>query len=159
MEKRMRPADTPDPVDHKILAALSAEARISMTELARRVHLSRPAVQARIARLEECGVIRGYHADIRLPREGVGQPALLLARIGLRPCAPALDYLMAQPEVRQLWSVAGPLDAVIEVVVSDAVALSEFTDRIAASPYRIEAEARPVLAAFRKPLETPAAAG
>ncbi len=151
----MTAEDLPDPVDRRILAALAADARISMTELARRVHLSRPAVQARIARLEQSGAIRGYHADVRLPGEESGQPALLLARIGVRPCAPALDYLLGQPEVRRVWSLAGPHDAVIEVVTKDAPALSALTDRLAASPYRIEAEARTVLATLGKPSPTP----
>ncbi|MFC2967032.1 Lrp/AsnC family transcriptional regulator [Acidimangrovimonas pyrenivorans] len=155
----MKPDGLPDALDRKILAALSADARISMTELARRVHLSRPAVQARIARLEDNGAIRGYHADIHMPGDEDGQRALLMARIGVRPCAPALDYLMGQPEVRQVWSIAGPQDATIEVITRDAAALSELTDRLAASPYRIEAEARPVLAAFGKPSRTGPGAG
>lgn len=144
----MKVAEVPDPMDRKILAALSANARISMADLARQVHLSRPAVQARIAKLEESGIIRGYHADIRLPLDGTGHRAILLARIGVRPCAPALAYLSGLPEVRQFWSVAGPHDAVIEVEMASPAELSKFTDRLAASPYGIVAEAQTVLGAF-----------
>jgi len=144
----MKSAEDLDPVDRRILETLSENARISMSDLGRRVHLSRPAVQARVARLEESGTIRGYHADVRLPVEAEGHRAILLATIGVRPCAPALAYLRGQPEVRQLWSIAGPHDAVIEVVAADAAALSAFTDRLAASRYRIQAHSHTVLGVF-----------
>lgn len=142
-----------DPKDRQILEALSVDARISMTDLAKQVNLSRPAVQARIARLEGDGVIRGYHADVRFPLEGSGHRAILFAKIGVRPCAPALAYLRGLPEVRQLWSVAGPHDAVIEVVTGDPNALSVLSDRLLASPFRIEAEAQTVLGAFQGTME------
>jgi len=144
----MKSAENLDKVDRKILAILSENARISMSDLARQVHLSRPAVQARVARLEENGVIRGYHADVQLPVKDKGHRAILLAKIGGRPCAPALAYLGGQPEVRHLWSVAGPHDAMIEVVTSDPAALSAFTDRLATSPYNITADSYTVLRVF-----------
>jgi Lrp/AsnC family leucine-responsive transcriptional regulator len=144
----MKSAEDLDPLNRKILAALSKNARISMSDLARQVHLSRPAVQARVARLEDIGVIQGYHADVRLPVTDDGHRAILIAKIGTRPCAPALAYLRGQPEVRQLWSVAGPHDAMVEVVVADPGAISVFTDRLAASPYRITADSYMVLGVF-----------
>lgn len=147
----MKSADGLDPVDRKILAHLAADARISMSDLSRRVNLSRPAVQARVARLEATGVIRGYRAEIRNVAPGTGHRAILLATIGVRPCAPALAYLRAQPEVCRLWSVAGPHDAMIEVLTEDPAALSAFTDRLAASPHGIAAVGHTVLDAFDGP--------
>ncbi len=44
------------------MRVLHANGRLSQEQLAREVHLSRPAVHERIKRLEEEGVIRGYKA-------------------------------------------------------------------------------------------------
>ncbi|OYW08502.1 MAG: AsnC family transcriptional regulator, partial [Rhodospirillales bacterium 12-71-4] len=60
--------DQPDPdiddVDRQILAELQADGRMTNVELARRVGLSAPPCLRRVRRLEEQGVIRGYHADL-----------------------------------------------------------------------------------------------
>ena len=63
-----------DLFDRKILDILTVEGRISVTELARRIGLSKSPTQARLKRLEESGVIRGYRAlydPIRLGRDHV----------------------------------------------------------------------------------------
>jgi Lrp/AsnC family leucine-responsive transcriptional regulator len=51
-----------DEIDRDIVRVLHANGRLSQEQLAREVHLSRPAVHERIKRLEEEGVIRGYKA-------------------------------------------------------------------------------------------------
>ena len=48
--------------NRKILALLAGDGRLSFTELARHTGLSVSAVQQRVRRLEERGVIRGYSA-------------------------------------------------------------------------------------------------
>ena len=53
-----------DHTNRRLLAELQDDARLSIAELGRRVGLSSPAVAERIQRLEQLGVIRGYHADI-----------------------------------------------------------------------------------------------
>ena len=63
-----------DRVDRRILDELAGDARVTMAELARRVGLSKTPVQARVRRLEEQGVILGYHArldPVRLGRDHV----------------------------------------------------------------------------------------
>ena len=53
-----------DEIDWKILRELQADARLSFSEIGRRVNLSQPTVADRVRRMEESGVIRGYHVDI-----------------------------------------------------------------------------------------------
>lgn len=53
-----------DAVDSRILAALDADSRLSMSELARLVGMSAPAVSERVRRLEAGGVIRGFTLDV-----------------------------------------------------------------------------------------------
>ena len=52
-----------DTYDSRILAELQRDARITMAELGRRVHLSQPAVTERVRKLEMSGVIKGYRCS------------------------------------------------------------------------------------------------
>jgi Lrp/AsnC family leucine-responsive transcriptional regulator len=53
-----------DQIDWKILDELQRDARLSFTQLGHRVGLSTPAVKQRVVRLEEAGIITGYHAAV-----------------------------------------------------------------------------------------------
>lgn len=66
--------------DTRILAELQADARLTMAELGRRVHLSQPAVTERVRKLEGAGVISGYRATVNLAKLGYGIRAVM--RIG-----------------------------------------------------------------------------
>lgn len=56
--------ETPDDIDKKILWLVSVHGRMTHEEIARRVHVSRPAVHERVRRLEQDGVIRGYRGIV-----------------------------------------------------------------------------------------------
>ena len=60
------PNDVPelDATDLAILDEIQQDGRITNVELARRVGLSAPPCLRRVRRLEELGVVRGYHADL-----------------------------------------------------------------------------------------------
>ncbi|NUR52385.1 MAG: Lrp/AsnC family transcriptional regulator, partial [Hamadaea sp.] len=66
-----------DPVDWHILDELQRDARLSFNELSRRVNLSAPAVAERVRRLQETGVITGYHAHVDLAKAGRQATALI----------------------------------------------------------------------------------
>ena len=53
-----------DATDWAIIGEIQRDARLSFNQIAKRVNLSAPSVAARIRRLEETGVIEGYHAQI-----------------------------------------------------------------------------------------------
>lgn len=53
-----------DKFDHQIIEILKRNARSSVSDIARQVNLSRSAVTARIAKLEQEKVILGYHAQL-----------------------------------------------------------------------------------------------
>ncbi|MEC8483363.1 MAG: Lrp/AsnC family transcriptional regulator, partial [Pseudomonadota bacterium] len=55
---------TLDRYDEKVLALLVQDARLSVSDISRQVNLSRSAVSERIKRLEEGGMITGYHAHV-----------------------------------------------------------------------------------------------
>ena len=63
----------------KILEVLQHNARVSFVELCRKIGLSTPAVAERVHRLEEAGVITGYHASLDSAKLGV--PVRVVVRL------------------------------------------------------------------------------
>lgn len=70
-----------DDVGWRLLRELQGDARLSFAELGRRVGLSLPAVAERVRRMEEAGIITGYHAEVNL--EKVGLPVMAFIRINV----------------------------------------------------------------------------
>ncbi|MFI9365314.1 Lrp/AsnC family transcriptional regulator [Kitasatospora sp. NPDC053057] len=68
-----------DETDWAIIDQLQQEARISLSELGRRVNLSPSATTERVRNLESLGVITGYHATVDLAK--VGYPVLAVVRL------------------------------------------------------------------------------
>ncbi|MEU8919401.1 Lrp/AsnC family transcriptional regulator [Kitasatospora sp. NPDC048545] len=68
-----------DETDWAIIEQLQREARISLSELGRRVSLSASATTERVRNLESLGVITGYHASVDLAK--VGYPVLAVVRL------------------------------------------------------------------------------
>ncbi|MFD5325730.1 Lrp/AsnC family transcriptional regulator [Streptomyces sp. NPDC127092] len=68
-----------DDVDWAIIEQLQREARLSLSELGRRVNLGPSATTERVRNLEALGVITGYHAQVDLTK--VGYPVLAVVRL------------------------------------------------------------------------------
>jgi Lrp/AsnC family leucine-responsive transcriptional regulator len=60
----------PDPIDLQILTALQEHGRIPLTKLAEQVGLSAPSVIERVKKLEDIGIITGYHAAVNARKLG-----------------------------------------------------------------------------------------
>ena len=73
--------DQLDRIDRNILAALSADGRMSMAALAAKVGLSKTPVQARLRKLEESGFIRGYQAIVDREKMGEGHVAFVQVKL------------------------------------------------------------------------------
>jgi Lrp/AsnC family leucine-responsive transcriptional regulator len=106
-----------DPHDTRILAELQADARLSMAELGRRVHLSQPAVTERVRKLEAAGVITGYRATVDLGRLGYGIRAII--RVGRAEYARVVKLVQQTPEVVNAYNVTGEDSWVVEIAVID----------------------------------------
>jgi Lrp/AsnC family leucine-responsive transcriptional regulator len=96
-----------DETDRKIIGELSADGRLPLAELGRRISLSSPAVAERVHRLERDGVITGYRAVID-PR-ALGYQLTAIVRIkpapGLLPKIPELADEI--PEVGECHRITG----------------------------------------------------
>jgi Lrp/AsnC family leucine-responsive transcriptional regulator len=120
-----------EPIDQAIARELAADGRCSFTDLAERVGLSVSAVHQRVRRLEQRGVIRGYHAQLNA--EVIGLP--LMAFISLTPIDPAApdDYPHRLEHIREIeacYSVAGDESYILLVRVASPVALEELLRQI-----------------------------
>lgn len=103
--------------DSRILGELQRDARISMAELGRRVHLSQPAVTERVRKLELNGVIKGYRAVVDYQRLGYSIRALM--RVGRVEYARVIRLIEQTPEVVNAYNVTGDDSWVLEIAVID----------------------------------------
>src|SRR5215470_16780827 len=107
-----------DAVGWRILTELQENARLSFSELGRRVGLTPPAVAERVRRLEEAGVISGYRVELDVAR--LGLPLLALVRLAARAGVPATEikHAMAEtPEVLECHHVTGEDCYILKVAV------------------------------------------
>jgi Lrp/AsnC family leucine-responsive transcriptional regulator len=112
---------TLDPYDTRILAELQADARLTLAELGRRVHLSQPAVAERVRKLEAAGVITGYRATVNLAALGYGIRALV--RVGRSDYARMVNLIGNAPEVVNAWNITGEDSWLLEIAVTDVAHL------------------------------------
>ncbi len=111
------PAELLDAYDSRILAELQRDARMSMSELGRRVHLSQPAVTERVRKLELSGVIKGYHAAVDAARLGYGIRAMV--RVGRCDYAVVVKRIEETPEIVNAYNLTGEDSWILEIAVQD----------------------------------------
>lgn len=103
-----------DGIDHRILDALESDGRLSIVELAQRVHLTNTPCSERVKRLEREGFIQGFRAVINKERLGFGH--LTIVQVSL--AASASDNSLARfndavrgiEEVELCLMIAGSFD-------------------------------------------------
>ena len=107
-----------DPIDRKILDELTADARITIAELARRVSLSKTPVAARIRHLEEIGLITGYRAVLSPLRLGLSHVTFVEVRLSdtrERALQAFNEAVRKIPEVEECHMIAGGFDYLLKV--------------------------------------------
>ena len=126
-------AEALDTLDHKILAELQMEGRLSFAELGRRVGLSTPAVAERVRRLEDSGVIERYIAVVNPAKVGLPVRAFVKITVGGDRLPHFHGLAQRMPEVRACHRVTGAESYIIEVAVRDLPHLEAVIDSL--SPY------------------------
>jgi Lrp/AsnC family leucine-responsive transcriptional regulator len=122
-----------DPIDLQLVAALRQDARASWAELGRLVGMSGPSVQERVRRLEDRGVITGYHAQVSASAVGYGVSALVdLYQRDEISAQDVADQLEAIEEVEDCWYVAGDEEFVVKVRAVDVAGLEAVVARLRA---------------------------
>jgi Lrp/AsnC family leucine-responsive transcriptional regulator len=123
-----------DAIAWKILEGLQRNARQSLAELGRAVGLSTPAVAERIRRLEEMGVITGYHAAVDTAK--LGAPIRVIVRLtipgGELQISRTVTALKELPEISRCHRITGAESFVIEADVVSIRHLEALIDRLSA---------------------------
>lgn len=116
--------------DQKLLLNLRQNARISVSDLARAMNLSRSTVQNRLTRLEATGVIRGYSVDLGTEYAANQVEAHVSIKVFQKLTARTNRALEAISQVSQLYSVSGEYDLIAIVQAQSLEQLSEVLDAI-----------------------------
>ncbi len=128
MTSRMeRPLDS---TDWHILRELQADARLSYNALGRRVGLSSPAVAERIRRLEDAGIVTGYHAHIDPAKVGLGLTAFIQMRCALGKCLLKTTGPEDCPEVMEVHKLSGDYCSMLKVRASSMRHLEAIIERL-----------------------------
>ena len=150
-----------DDRDLKILSILSVEGRISKAALAERVNLTAAPCWERLKRLEEAGIITGYHADIALRKIAPHVVIFMAAELeghrseNFRIFERTVERL---EEIVACWAVGGGFDYILQVVTRDIDSYQRLVDhllesRVGMVRYFTYIVTKPVKQSARLPLE------
>jgi DNA-binding Lrp family transcriptional regulator len=126
-----------DAIDRRILIELQEDGRMTNVELARRAGISAPPCLRRVRRLEETGLIRGYHAET--DPQKLGFPIIFFVIVGLESQKEAAlaafeSAVAAWPEVRECHMIRGGGDFLLRLVARDTAQENALTTRLTEAP-------------------------
>lgn len=121
----------PDSLDYSILRELMENARVSNTEIGRRIGLSAPAVAERIQKLEDHGYIKGHHTEVDFEKLGLSIRAFLTFKATSIKHGEAIKLMEQRPEVIEWHSVTGSFCMLVKVAVRTSRELERFIEDLA----------------------------
>jgi len=114
-----------DAYDGKMLKLLAQNARITGAEIARKIHLSVPAVTERLRKLTRSGIIDKYTVLLNRQKLSLNVMAFIYVWIDHTKNTSAKEQLVALNEVLECHHIAGDCDLLLKVLVKDTAALEE----------------------------------
>ena len=114
-----------DVTDRRILKELTQNARITGAQIARKIHLSVPAVSERLRKLDKSGAIDYY--TVRVNRDQLDFKLLAYIQVWLdhTKASQTKDYILRLDEVLECHHTAGDCDLLLKVLVRDTAELEE----------------------------------
>jgi Lrp/AsnC family leucine-responsive transcriptional regulator len=119
-----------DAIDEKIIEILQGNARTTIKDIAAQVYLSSPAVIARIERLEERGIVAGYHAKVDPEAFGYRIKAFVNLEIEPSQKQDFYPYISTIPNVIECNCVTGEYAMLMEVAFFSTSDLDQFIDEL-----------------------------
>lgn len=119
-----------DEMDQRLIAALRADARRSVSDLALDLGLSRTTVRARMARLQAQGDIVGFTVVLKADVADHPVRGLMMVTISGQGTARIIRQIQGMPEVRGLHSTNGRWDVIVEVGVDTLESFDTVLNRI-----------------------------
>lgn len=121
-----------DDIGLKLLRELELDASLSGAELGRRLHLSIPAVKQRQRRLEDAGVVTGYHAQLDPKKLGL-LTAFIRLSVNGDAFARVTAVVRSSPEVVECHRATGTDSFIMKVHVRSVESLESLVSRF--TPY------------------------
>ena len=120
-----------DATDRKLVKYLQENARYSLKQLSEKVHLSSPAVAARIEKLQREGIITGFHADINLDKIGYSILSFINVEMYSPKEKPALIQLIeGEPSVLECHIVSGSYTMLLKAAFQSTPDLERFISKL-----------------------------
>ncbi len=120
-----------DDLDVRIVAALQDDCKTPLARIGEQVGLSAPSVMERIRRLEQQGVLRGYHADVDARKVGLDITAFVGVSINFPKGIDRFERTVNPiPQVLECHHVTGGPTLLLKVKVKNTAALEELISRI-----------------------------
>jgi Lrp/AsnC family leucine-responsive transcriptional regulator len=113
-------------MDVQILDLLKMNARMSLKDISTRVHLTTPALSARIEKLEKAGYIKGYHADVDREKLGYKIKAFILISVLPDIQRKFYDFIEKKDCVLECNHITGPYSMLLKVVFPSTTDLDSF---------------------------------
>lgn len=114
-----------DETDYKILKLLQENAKITNSQLAKEIGLSAAPTLERVNKLEQSGIIKGYHASLDMSKIGLGVCTFVTLTLKGHNQATIDKFLKAIdniPEITECHHITGAGDFIIKVVSADIAA-------------------------------------
>ena len=122
-----------DDYDRAILRIIQKNNQISQREIGEQVHLSGAAVQRRVRRMEQCGVIQANVAVVNPASVGMAITLIVEVELASETAAEihaAKSTFLAAPEVQQCYYVTGEIDFMLVITVPTMEAYESLTQRL-----------------------------
>lgn len=126
-----------DDTDFKIIYELRKDARATFQEIGETVGMTRPAVRERILRMEDAGVITGYH--VSTSQDEMGRPLHVMISFKFnsdavynreKPNSIIMPILRSCASIECFWQTYGDLDFLIEASFQTQDELNSFADKL-----------------------------
>jgi DNA-binding Lrp family transcriptional regulator len=119
-----------DNLDQRLLDLLSQNSRLSVTELSKRLKVTRATVQEHMRRLERNHIVQGYTIRLHPEHEKRQVSADVLISVDQKKLASVSRQLEQLSSVRALYSISGQFDLSANVQEETTQALDEAIDRM-----------------------------
>ena len=122
--------DKMDTIDIKLLELLQEDARITVSDLSKKLASSRPSVSERLLRLQEKGIILEFSA--RISPAKLGRETLLFIQISELKVEPFVfeEFIKAEVDIIECHRVTGPVSYTIKAAVSGIDGMRKLVDRL-----------------------------
>ena len=119
-----------DNTDRRLISLLRMNARLSTSELARQLDISRSTIQSRLRRLETRNIISGYTVQFNEEYEKRLLKSHVMLKLVQKLTGPTYVALSKLPQVTALYSISGEYDMIAVLSAESAGELNQVIDRI-----------------------------